>query len=59
LHDLDWCRAFIDHNCIFRSPPGKMLLTRKAGGLNSWQFYLPIATLNPEFMARIGEGHSR
>jgi hypothetical protein len=54
LHDLEWCRAFIDHNCIFRSPPGKMLLTRKDDGLNSWQFYLPIATLDAEFMARVG-----
>jgi orotate phosphoribosyltransferase len=52
--DFEFVRSFIDHHCIFRSPPGKMLLTSKNDGLNSWQFYLPIATLNAEFMAHIG-----
>jgi orotate phosphoribosyltransferase len=51
----EWCRGFIDHHCIFRSPPGQALLTSKHGGRNTWQFYFPIATLNQEFCRRIGE----
>lgn len=51
--NLAWCRNFLDHNCIFRSPSGNSLLVTKTGGLNSWQFYLPIAVLNQEFGYRI------
>jgi orotate phosphoribosyltransferase len=50
----EWCRAFIDHHCIFRSPPGKSLLVSRSGGLSIWQFYLPIALLDPEFACRAG-----
>ena len=50
---LEWCRAFIDHNCVLRSPPGEHLII--AGNTcNSWQFYLPVATLDQEFGHRIG-----
>src|SRR5262245_6144955 len=51
----EWCRGFIDHYCIFRSPPGQPLLTSKYAGRNTWQFYFPIATLNQEFARRIGK----
>jgi hypothetical protein len=27
--DLEWCRAFIDHNCTYRSPPGELTLRRE------------------------------
>jgi hypothetical protein len=49
--DHEWGRAFIEHCCIFRSPPNTPLLT----GMNTWQYYLPIATLNAEFNRRIGK----
>lgn len=51
---LEWCRAFIDHHCIFRSPKGSRLLTGPAGDLNSWQYYIQVATLNQGFGYRIG-----
>jgi orotate phosphoribosyltransferase len=51
----EWCRAFIDHHCIFRSPPGQALLTSKHAGRNTWQFYFPVATLNQDFAHHIGE----
>jgi hypothetical protein len=51
--DLEWCRAFIDHNCIYRSPPGELILTSSDSGVNAWQFYLPIAILNQEFAERV------
>lgn len=54
MTDLEWCRDFIDHHCIFRSPPDQPLLTNKATGQANWQFYLPVATLDPQFMRRIG-----
>jgi hypothetical protein len=50
---LEWCRAFIDHNCIFRSPNKTTLLT-SVNGLNAWQYYMQVATLNQGFGARIG-----
>jgi hypothetical protein len=53
--DLEWCRAFIDHHCVFRSPSGNALLTAKGGGLNSWQFYMPIAALDQQFAHRIAQ----
>jgi len=52
--DREWCRVFIDHYCIYRSPPGEHLLPSKAG-CNAWQFYLPIALLNTEFAFKIGD----
>lgn len=52
-NDLEWCRAFIDHHCILRSPSGQPILTN-GFGLSAWQFYLPVATLDGEFMRRIG-----
>lgn len=50
---LEWCRAYLDHRCIFRSPPGPALLTAFAGGRSRWQLYMPVATLDQEFMKRI------
>jgi orotate phosphoribosyltransferase len=50
---LEWCRGFIDRHCIFRSPPDRVLLTSAQAGVNSYQFYLPVATLNQEFARRI------
>jgi hypothetical protein len=55
LINLEWCRAFIDHHCMFRSPSGNALLTAKGGGLNSWQFYMPIAALDQHFAHRIAQ----
>ena len=52
--DREWCRAFIDHHCIFRSPPGELVITSPDCATNAWQFYLPIAVLNQEFAERIG-----
>jgi orotate phosphoribosyltransferase len=52
--DREWCRSFIDHNCIFRSPPGEFLLISRSGFLSVWQFYLPVALLDPEFARRAG-----
>ncbi len=52
---LEWCRAFLEHHCIFRSPPGSGgLLISGNGVLNTWQFYVQVATLNQEFAHRIG-----
>jgi orotate phosphoribosyltransferase len=52
LSDKEWCRSFIDHRCILRSP--ERLLIGKNGELNTWQFYMPIALLNQQFQQRIG-----
>jgi orotate phosphoribosyltransferase len=52
---LEWCRAAIDHYCIFRSPAGNALLTSKLGGLNTWQFYMPIAVLDQQFAYRMAQ----
>jgi len=51
---LSWCRDFIEHNCIFRSPYNNHLLTSPNGRLNSWQFYMRIATLDQQFGYRLG-----
>jgi orotate phosphoribosyltransferase len=51
--DWEWCRQFIEHNCVYRSPPGEYLLLAPEGGLNVWQYYLPIAVLDQEFAERI------
>lgn len=50
---LEWCRSFLDHHCIFRSPPGPALLTAYNGGRARWQLYMPVAILDQEFMRRI------
>jgi len=50
----EWCRAFIEHCCIFRSPPGQSLLVSRSGSLSVWQFYLPVALLDPQFARRVG-----
>lgn len=50
---VKWCRDFIEHRCVFRSPQDKPLLTAAGGGLNTYQFYLPIALLDQEFRRRI------
>lgn len=49
--DWEWCRQFIDHHCVLRTD--RPLLIGPDGSLNTWQFYMPVATLNPQFMARI------
>lgn len=51
---LKWCREFIEHHCVLRSPPGKFLLTSPDYSLNAWQFYLPVATLDQEFSYKTG-----
>jgi orotate phosphoribosyltransferase len=53
VNDLQWCRDYIEHNCIFRSPPDRPLLTSKTTGQAVWQFYLPVATLDPQFVRRV------
>ena len=50
---LEECRGYIDRHCIFRSPNSSQLLVSKDGGLNAWQFYLPVATLNQGFALTI------
>ena len=54
IDDREWCRAFIDHHCIFRAPPGELAITAQDGGVAAWQFYLPIAILNQEFARAVG-----
>jgi orotate phosphoribosyltransferase len=49
----EWCREFIEHHCIFRSPPDKHFLIC-GPMIGSWQFYMPVALLNQEFAHRIG-----
>lgn len=51
---IEWVRAFVDHHCIFRSPPGKALLTNPDGGRFGWQFYFPIATFDQRTALLIG-----
>ena len=50
---LQDCRAYLDHHCIFRSPPGPPLLTSYAGNRARWQLYMPVAVLDQQFMHRI------
>jgi orotate phosphoribosyltransferase len=52
---LEECRGYIDRHCIFRSPAKAQLLVSKEGGLNAWQFYLPVATLNQGFALTISQ----
>ena len=40
--------------CIFRSPPDQPLLIGKATGQAVWQFYLPVATLDPRIPRQRG-----
>ena len=50
---LEWCRDFIEHKCIFRSPNDRPMLTAANGGVNTYQFYMPIALLDQQFRQRI------
>ena len=50
---LEQCRAFLDHHCMFRSPPGPALLTSLSGGRARWQLYMPVAILDQQFMRAI------
>ena len=53
--ELEWCRAFIDHNCIFRAAMSATpQLIADEGRANTWQFYMQVATLNQGFCQRIG-----
>ena len=52
---LDWCRDFLDHHCIFRTPDGESMLTSPNGGLHTWQFYTQTATLDQEFSLRMAK----
>jgi orotate phosphoribosyltransferase len=52
---MQWCRDFIEHNCILRCPGGKRLLVAPDGAINSWQFYFPIAVLNQQFAQYVAE----
>ena len=51
---LEWCRSYIDHACIFRSPSGQRHLVGKDDRSNIWQFYLPVATLDQRFRIALG-----
>jgi orotate phosphoribosyltransferase len=50
---LEWCWAFIEHNCILRLPPGQPLLVNFDKGLGNYQYFAQIATLDQEFSRRI------
>lgn len=49
-----WCGGFIEHRCIFRSPPRNPLLISITNKLNMWQYFLGVALLNQEFCSRLG-----
>lgn len=51
---IEWCRSFIDHHCVFRSPPGRALLTNRDGRREIWQFYFPIAIYDQTFAQIVG-----
>ena len=53
MTDLQWLADFIEHKAVYRSPPGELLLTSANGGNCAWQFYFPVATLDPEFQRRM------
>lgn len=53
-YDREWCRAFIDHHCVFRSADNSPVLVREKGAIDAWQFYMHTATLNHGFSQRIG-----
>jgi hypothetical protein len=48
--EVEYCRSFIDHQCIYRSPSGTHSLIHGSGSVNCWQFYMPVALLNQDFM---------
>ena len=51
----EWCREYIDHHCILRSPPGTQLMSSiNKPNPQVWSFCMQIGTLNPEFGHRIG-----
>lgn len=53
MTDLQWLADCIEHKAVYRSPPGELLLTSLEGGIASWQFYFPVAALDPEFQRRM------
>jgi hypothetical protein len=51
----EWCREYIDRQCIWRTDSDNPPIPSKApGGTYVWQFYLRRATFNSEFARRIG-----
>jgi orotate phosphoribosyltransferase len=51
----NWCREYIDRECIYRVDTDHPPIPSKApGGTYVWQFYLRRATFNPEFARRLG-----
>lgn len=53
MTDLQWLADYIEHKAVLRCPPGELLLTSANGGNCAWQFYFPVATLDPEFQRRM------
>lgn len=50
----EWCREYIDRECIYRVDDSHPPIPGKAGGTYVWQFYLRRATYDPEFARRLG-----
>jgi hypothetical protein len=51
----DWCREYIDRECIYRVDEDHPPIPGKAPGVNYvWHFYTRRATFNPEFARRLG-----
>jgi orotate phosphoribosyltransferase len=50
----DWCREYIDRECIYRVDDSHPPIPDKVGGTYVWQFYLRRAMFNPHFAHRIG-----
>lgn len=52
---LEWCRVFIDKECMYRIDENHPPIPSKAGGItHGWQLYMRRATMDAEFSARIG-----
>src|SRR5947208_954085 len=50
-----WCRSYIDHECIWRANEQCPSIPGKApGSTYIWQFYLRRATFNAQFSRRLG-----
>ena len=52
--ELEFCRGFLEHHCIYRSPPGGPSLVHRSGAVNEWQFFMPVALLDQEFVTAFG-----
>ncbi len=50
----DWCREYVDRECIYRVDDSHPPIPGKAGGTYVWQFYLRRATFDPDFARRLG-----